>query len=147
MWSELKSLPSLAINDPVRISSSFFPQSSPWWSWRLIFNMVSLSDQGRHPRSLSVHRKENHPIGIELWHKHRINLYCFNLLVLINQLSYYLGRSVQFSCSVVSDSLRPCGLEHARLPCPSPTPRICSNLCPPSRWYHPTISSTVIPGR
>ena len=42
--------------------------------------------------------------------------------------------SVQFSRSVVSDSLRPHGLQHARLPCPSPTPTACSNSCPSSRW-------------
>ena len=53
--------------------------------------------------------------------------------------------SVQFSCSVVSDSLRPYGLQHTRLPCPSPTPRACSNSCPSSRWCHPTISSSVVP--
>ena len=53
--------------------------------------------------------------------------------------------SVQFSCSVVSNSLRPHGLQHARLPCPSPTPRACSNSHPSSRWYQPTISSSVIP--
>ena len=53
--------------------------------------------------------------------------------------------SVQFSCSVVSDSLWPHGLQHARLPCPSPTPRACSNSCPSSRWCHPTISSSVVP--
>ena len=52
---------------------------------------------------------------------------------------------VQFSCSVVSDSLWPHGLQHARLPCPSPTPRTYSNSCPSSRWCHPTISSSVIP--
>ena len=44
--------------------------------------------------------------------------------------------SVQFSCSVVSDSLRPYGLQHARLPCPSPTPGIYSNSCPLSLWCH-----------
>ena len=46
--------------------------------------------------------------------------------------------SVQFSCSVVSSSLRPHGLQHARLPCLSPTPRAYSNSCPLSRWCHPT---------
>ena len=53
--------------------------------------------------------------------------------------------SVQFSHSVVSDSLQPHGLQHARLPCPSPTPTAYSNSCPSSRWYHPTISSSVVP--
>ena len=55
-----------------------------------------------------------------------------------------LFSSVQFSCSVVSDSLRPHGLQHARHPCPSPTPRVQSNSCPLSRWCHPTISSSVV---
>ena len=53
--------------------------------------------------------------------------------------------SVQFYHSVASDSLQPHGLQHARLPCPSPTPRAFSNSCPLSQWCHPTISSSVIP--
>ena len=52
--------------------------------------------------------------------------------------------SVQFICSVMSHSLRLHGLQHARLPCPSPTPGACSNSCPPSQWCHPTISSSVV---
>ena len=54
-------------------------------------------------------------------------------------------RSVQFSRSVVSDSLWPHELQHARLPCPSPTPRVHSNSCPWSRWCHPAISHSVVP--
>ena len=50
-----------------------------------------------------------------------------------------------FSCSVVSDSLWPHGMQHARFPCPSPPPRACSKSCPLSQWCHPTISSFVIP--
>ena len=53
--------------------------------------------------------------------------------------------SVQYSRSVMSDSLWPLGQEHARLPCPSLTPGVCSNSCPSSRWCYPTISSSVIP--
>ena len=53
--------------------------------------------------------------------------------------------SVQFSRSVVSDSLRPHESQHARPPCPSPTPRVHSNSRPSSRWCHPAISSSVIP--
>ena len=53
--------------------------------------------------------------------------------------------SVQFSCSVVSNSLRFHGLQHARPPCPSPTPGVYSNSCPSTRWCHPVISSSVIP--
>ena len=54
-------------------------------------------------------------------------------------------RNVQFSGSVVSDWLWPHGLQHARPPCPSPTPRVYSNSYPLSRWCHPTIASSVIP--
>ena len=56
-----------------------------------------------------------------------------------------LNSSVQFSCSVVPDSLWPHVLQHTRLPSPSPTPGACSNSCPSSWWCHPTISSSVIP--
>ena len=53
--------------------------------------------------------------------------------------------SIQFSHSVVSDSLPPHGLQQARLPCPSLTPRACSDSCPSSWWCHPAISSSVVP--
>ena len=53
--------------------------------------------------------------------------------------------SVQFSRSVVSESLRPHGLQHARPLCPSPTPGAYSNSCPSSQWCHPTISTSVVP--
>ena len=53
--------------------------------------------------------------------------------------------SVQFSCSVVSDSLRPHELQHARPPCPSSTPGVHSDSRPLSWWCHPSISSSVIP--
>ena len=52
--------------------------------------------------------------------------------------------SVQFSLSVVSDSSRPCEPQHARHPCPSPTPGVYSNSCPLSQWCHPTISSSIV---
>jgi len=53
--------------------------------------------------------------------------------------------SVQFSCSVVSNSLWPHGLQHARPPCPSPTPRVYPNSCPLCWWCHSTTSSSIIP--
>ena len=53
--------------------------------------------------------------------------------------------SVQLSCSVVSNSLRPHESQHARPPCPSPAPRVHSNSRPSSRWCHPAISSSVVP--
>ena len=55
------------------------------------------------------------------------------------------SHSVQFSRSVVFDSLWPQELQHARPPCPSPTPGVHSNPCPSSRWCHPIISSSVVP--
>ena len=65
------------------------------------------------------------------------------------KLSLFSDRSFQsslhFSCSVMSDSLRPHGLQHARLPCRSPTPRAYSNSCPSSHWCHPTVSFSVVP--
>ena len=53
--------------------------------------------------------------------------------------------SVQFNHSVVSDSLRPHGLQHVRPSCPSPTPRVYPNSCPLSQWCHPIISSSALP--
>ena len=53
--------------------------------------------------------------------------------------------SVQFSCSVMSDSFGPHESQHARPPCPSQTPRVHSNSCSSSRWCHPAISSSVVP--
>ena len=58
---------------------------------------------------------------------------------------YTMEYSVQFSRSVVSDSLWLHGLQHARPPYPSTTPRVHSNSCPSSRWWHPAISSSVVP--
>ena len=57
----------------------------------------------------------------------------------------YVHSSVQLSHSVLSDSLQPCGLQHTRLPYPSPTPGACSNACPLSQWCHPSISSSAVP--
>ena len=62
---------------------------------------------------------------------------------LLNSPIYF--SSVQVSCSVVSDSLWPHGLQHTTPPCLSPTPGVLPNPCPSSRWCHPTISSSVIP--
>ena len=68
------------------------------------------------------------------------SLYCK-----VIRFSKFLHLSVQFSRSIVSDSLWPHGLQHPRPPCLSPTPGACSNSCPSSCWCHPTISSSVIP--
>ena len=68
------------------------------------------------------------------------NLGCGHVGVLL-----YYSFLFLFYHSVVSDSLWPHELQHARLPCPLPSPGVCSNSCPLSRWCHPTISSSVIP--
>ena len=62
-----------------------------------------------------------------------------------SNLTVNLMYSVQFSSSVVFDSLQPHELQHTRLPFPSPTPWSCSNSCPSNRWCHPTISPPVVP--
>ena len=61
------------------------------------------------------------------------------------QLTLSKFSSVQFSCSVMSDFLQPHESQHARPPCPSPTPGVHPNSCPLSRWCHPAISSSVVP--
>ena len=65
-------------------------------------------------------------------------LLCFRIIGIILS-------SVQFSRSVMSDSLRPHELHHTRPPCPSPTPGVHPNPCPLSQWCHPTISSSAVP--
>ena len=88
-----------------------------------------------------------------------VNIHCIRMMVKGNtenrckennsqlHCSFFLPfpASVQFSRSVMSDSLRPHGPRHARLPCPSPTPRVYSNSCPSSQWCHPASSSSVVP--
>ena len=65
--------------------------------------------------------------------------------LLVKLIISMLLSSVQFSCSVVSNSLWSHGLQHARPPCPSPTPGVYRNSCPLSWWCRPTISSSVVP--
>ena len=79
------------------------------------------------------------------------NLYCEIQIYICNINIYMYAHThththiTQFSRSVVSNSLRPHGLQHTRPPCPSPSPGACSNSCPLSQWCHPTISSSIIP--
>ena len=87
----------------------------------------------------------------------KVNIYSFDsflkkmeIIIMVNiwvLTSHWLikSNSVQFRRSVVSDSLRPHGLQHARPPCPLPTPGVYSNSCPLSQWCHSTISSSVVP--
>ena len=71
--------------------------------------------------------------------------YPYKLSVRTNCFLYFFFFSHQFSCSVVSTFFQPHGLQHARPPCPSATPRVYSNLCPLSQWCNPTISSSGVP--
>ena len=72
-------------------------------------------------------------------------LACLFLHLLAESFSeYFSSSSIQFSPSVVSHSLQTHGLQHARIPCPSPTPGACSNSCSSSWWCHPTTSPSVI---
>ena len=83
-----------------------------------------------------------------LWWKTWHSFKCYYSLLLPLKLLELFVRfisSVQFSLSVVSNSLQPQELQHIRPPFPSPTPRVHSNSCPLSQWCHPTISSSVIP--
>ena len=66
-------------------------------------------------------------------------------LIFYIKLQYYCQSVSQFSRSVVSDSLQPHESQHARPPCPSPAPGVYANSCPSSQWWHPAISSSVIP--
>ena len=71
-------------------------------------------------------------------------LQVYDVALFLGTSFYRADAWIQFSPSVVSNSLWPHGLQHDRPPCPSPTPTACSNSCPWSRWCHPTISSSVI---
>ena len=73
-----------------------------------------------------------------LWYSYEIIVCRYISLLLIS------AQFSSFQSSVMSDSLLPHGLQHTRLPCPSPTPRAWANSCPSSRWCHPTILSSVV---
>ena len=74
-----------------------------------------------------------------------ISLFIMLVMYLMSAQFVLIFSSVQFSHSVMSDSLRPHESQHARPPCPSPTLGVYPNSCPSSQWCHPTISSSVIP--
>ena len=72
-------------------------------------------------------------------------LWCWRRLLRVPWTTRRSNQLVQFSCSVVSDSLRPHRLQHTRPPCPSPTPGVYPKSCSSSQWCHPNISSSVVP--
>ena len=96
----------------------------------------------------TAHRKRK--VQVKITEEHRCEI--LNKLP-VNRIQQYIKKithchqfsSVQLSHSVVFSSLQPHGWQHARLTCPSPTPRVYSNSCPLTRWCHPTIWSSVVP--
>ena len=106
---------------------------------------------------LQVRRKWGEKRHVEIllvcpWCEHCVFVYLRNTLCAIHITTadtthtfIFNQLSVQFSCSLTSDSLQPHELQHARPPCPSPSPRVYSDSCPLSQWCHPTISSSVVP--
>jgi len=77
-------------------------------------------------------------------HSKLTNLKSTHRTILLSLFNIFFSTTFS-SVQIVSDSLRPYGLQHARPPCPSPTPGACSNSCPLSRWCHPTVSFSVVP--
>ena len=83
-------------------------------------------------------------INILKCYTHTTFMFRYNLLFLKQKFNLCLRHQFS-SVAQLCLTLQPHGLQHTRLPCPSPTPRACSNSWPLSRWYHPTISSSVLP--
>ena len=115
---------------PVGLNTDRVTNSS-WFVWDFLIFIT----QVLHPRKPSV------PGASVGHHMAVLTMASFPCLVGTEELLSQL----LFSCSVVSSSLWPHGLQHARLPCPSPSPGACSNSCPLSQWCHPTISSSLVP--
>ena len=103
--------------------------------------------------SLTYHESCAHLIWLAALMRHNWTHICVVHILAQDEFSIHVSpkdrqltlSSVQFSCSVVSDSLQPHGPQHSRLPCPSPTSGAYSNSYPLRWWGHPTISSSVIP--
>ena len=79
------------------------------------------------------------------WKPQRVNLIFFTFHLELWAIKTNLYLFLLFSCSVMSNYLWPHGLQHSRIPCPSPSPGVCSRSFPLSQWWKPTISSSVIP--
>ena len=129
-------------------------QSNGWW--RVGNNLATEQYQGiilctinripgaHLPQPMPHH---NHDLyrGIFLQTRRTLRSYLFRYPDPNQAISSVQFSSVQFSCSVVSNSLRPSESQHTRPPCPSLSPGVHSNSCPSSRWCHPAISSSVVP--
>ena len=111
--------------------------------WQSISHMIIYMFQCHSPKSCHLHPLPQSPKDCSI----HLCLFCclsYRVIVTFFLNSIYM-HSVQFSRSVVSNSLRPHESQHTRPPCPSPTPGVHSDSRPLSQWYHPAISSSVIP--
>ena len=106
-----------------------------------VYSMVTIAEQS-HVVNLKESGAFILPITATKWSSWELKNELTSLIVV--DISQYIS-SVQFSRSVVSNSLRPHESQHARPPCPSPTPGVHSDSRPLSRWCHPAISSSVVP--
>ena len=109
-----------------------------WWTMCLLalFHFYIIKMGVRTTCSLSC------LVGSETWKIYLLQFFKCLFFFFFTCLGY---ASVQFSRSVMSNSLWPQGLQHTRLSCPSPTPGACSNICPLSWWCHTNILSSVVP--
>ena len=150
-----------ALRENIALTIGFLKGKKGWVTEDLKFGLR----QGRASpvAQLGIHLQCGRPgfypwVGKILWRRERLStpvvwpgefpgLYSHRIAKSLTRLInfHFQFSSVQFSRSVVSDSLWPQELQHARPPCQSPTPRVYPNLCPLSQWCHPTISSSVMP--
>ena len=112
------------------------PSTGKWYKIKLIYREQFLQNDESIFAEKTVFSIPNRPNNKYL---------CFICIIYWPTMFKYSSISVQFSRSVVSDSLWPHEPQHARPPCPLPTPGVHPNPCPSSRWCHPTISSSVVP--
>ena len=154
-WSEVtQSCPTLCdpwtVTYQAPLSMGFLRQE--YWSGLLFPSPGDLPNPGIEPGSSTL---QADALPSETWGKYVcvciyicmcVCMYvCMYITECVGVCLFYECMSVQFSISVMSNSLWPHGLQHARLPCPPPTPEACSNPCPLRKWCHPTISSSVVP--
>ena len=135
--------------EPASLTSSalaggFFTTNAAWETqWKILTTIKIWKEVQYHYRKLASWNESQiqltifHPLSVQdqqIWKHTAVTRVCRSPYTCTDSLDDL--NSVQFSCSVVSDSLRPHESQHARPPCPSPTPGVDSNSCPSSRWCH-----------